>query len=37
MLNVQHKSWILILALVCAPGASKADLCFNYEGAVALM
>ena len=25
MLNVQHKSWMLILALVCAPGASKAD------------
>ena len=32
MLNMQHKSWMLILALVCAPVASKADLCFNYEG-----
>jgi hypothetical protein len=29
---MQHKSWMLILALVCAPVASKADLCFNYEG-----
>jgi len=32
MLNMRRKTWMLILALVCAPGASKADLSFLYDG-----